>query len=37
MVRASIGCMLMGDRGLYWKLTGRENLDLLRGALSCAA
>jgi len=27
MVRASIGCMLMGDRGLYWKLTGRENLD----------
>ncbi len=26
-VRASIGCMLMGDRGLYWKLTGRENLD----------
>ncbi len=27
LVRASIGCMLMGDRGLYWKLTGRENLD----------
>ena len=26
LVRASIGCMLMGDRGLYWKLTGRENL-----------
>lgn len=26
-IRASIGCMLMGDRGLYWKLTGRENLD----------
>jgi ABC-2 type transport system ATP-binding protein len=27
MIRASIGCMLMGERGLYWKLTGRENLD----------
>lgn len=25
-VRSSIGCMLMGERGLYWKLTGRENL-----------
>ena len=25
-IRASVGCMLMGDRGLYWKLTGRENL-----------
>ena len=31
-IRASIGCMLMGDRGLYWKLTGRENLDFF-GAL----
>jgi ABC-2 type transport system ATP-binding protein len=31
-LRASIGCMLMGDRGLYWKLTGRENLDFF-GAL----
>jgi ABC-2 type transport system ATP-binding protein len=31
-VRASIGCMLMGERGLYWKLTGRENLDFF-GAL----
>jgi ABC-2 type transport system ATP-binding protein len=31
-VRASIGCMLMGDRGLYWKLTGRENLNYF-GAL----
>lgn len=31
-VRASIGTMLMGDRGLYWKLTGRENLDYF-GAL----
>ncbi len=31
-VRATVGCMLMGDRGLYWKLTGRENL-LYFGAL----
>ncbi len=27
-VRRSVGCMLMGERGLYWKLTGRENLHL---------
>lgn len=26
-VRASVGCMLMGERGLYWKLTGWENLE----------
>lgn len=31
-VRASIGCMLFGERGLYWKLTGRENLEYF-GAL----
>lgn len=31
-IRASLGCMLMGERGLYWKLTGRENL-LFFGAL----
>ncbi len=31
-IRASIGCMLMGERGLYWKLTGSENLDFF-GAL----
>src|SRR5512142_1417175 len=31
-VRASIGCMLMGERGLYWKLTARENLEFF-GAL----
>jgi ABC-2 type transport system ATP-binding protein len=31
-IRASIGCMLMGERGLYWKLTGRENLEFF-GAL----
>src|SRR5512145_2553743 len=27
LVRASVGCMLMGERGLYWKLTARENLE----------
>lgn len=32
LVRATVGCMLMGERGLYWKLTGRENLDYF-GAL----
>jgi len=31
-VRQSVGCMLMGERGLYWKLTGRENLEYF-GAL----
>jgi ABC-2 type transport system ATP-binding protein len=31
-VRHSVGCMLMGERGLYWKLTGRENLEYF-GAL----
>lgn len=31
-VKASIGAMLMGERGLYWKLTGRENLEYF-GAL----
>lgn len=25
-IKSSIGAMLMGERGLYWKLTGRENL-----------
>ncbi len=25
-IRATVGCMLMGERGLYWKLTGRENM-----------
>ncbi len=25
-VRGSMGCMLMGERGLYWKLSGKENL-----------
>jgi ABC-2 type transport system ATP-binding protein len=32
LVRAAVGCMLMGERGLYWKLTGRENL-IFFGAL----
>lgn len=32
LVKASIGAMLMGERGLYWKLTGRENLEYF-GAL----
>ncbi len=31
-IRASVGCMLMGERSLYWKLTGRENLEFF-GAL----
>ncbi|MBI3762898.1 MAG: ABC transporter ATP-binding protein [Chloroflexi bacterium] len=31
-IRASVGCMLMGERGLYWKLTGSENL-IFFGAL----
>ena len=31
-VRATVGCMLMGERGLYWKLTARENLNFF-GAL----
>ena len=31
-VRRSVGCMLMGERGLYWKLTGQENLEYF-GAL----
>lgn len=31
-IRVSVGCMLMGERGLYWKLTGRENL-IFFGAL----
>jgi ABC-2 type transport system ATP-binding protein len=26
-VRASLGCMLGGERSIYWKLTGRENLE----------
>ncbi len=28
-IRASIGCMLMGDRGLYWKLTAAKTLNSL--------
>ncbi|MEK7787396.1 MAG: ABC transporter ATP-binding protein, partial [Chloroflexota bacterium] len=31
-IRATVGCMLMGERGLYWKLTGRENM-IFFGAL----
>ncbi len=31
-IKSSIGAMLMGERGLYWKLTGRENLEYF-GAL----
>lgn len=31
-VRASLGCLLAGERGLYGKLTGRENLEY-NGAL----
>jgi len=31
-IRKSIGVMLMGERSLYWKLTGRENLEYF-GAL----
>jgi len=31
-VRASLGCLLGGERSLYWKLTGRENLEYF-GAL----
>lgn len=26
LIKSSIGAMLMGERGLYWKLTGEENL-----------
>ncbi len=26
-VRASLGCLLGGERSVYWKLTGRENLE----------
>ena len=26
-IKSSVGAMLMGERGLYWKLTGRENLE----------
>ena len=25
-IRATVGCMMMGERGLYWKLAGREDL-----------
>ncbi len=26
-IRASLGCLLGGERSIYWKLTGRENLE----------
>jgi ABC-2 type transport system ATP-binding protein len=30
-VRASLGCLLGGERSIYWKLTGRENLEYFAG------
>jgi len=30
-VRASLGCLLGGERSIYWKLTGRENLAYFAG------